>query len=395
MGYNIYYGTTSHNYTNVVSAGNAMTVTIGGLVSGLTYYFAATSYDAQDRESSFSGEASYTVPGIAINNLAVSGAPSANVVTTPNVVTGQNVSLAGAVQGTGPVQYQWQFNASNLAAATNAVLNLNNVTTAQAGTYSLQMIGSNGVITNLAASLTIYPTAAATLTPVSFTNGQYAFKVSGVPGNQYVVQTSTNLQNWTSVRTNTAPFIYMDSNAGQSKQAFYRTVSLFDSNSSSSLGNASATAAISPAPAVLIGAVYSGGQYCFIVLGTAGIPYVVQASTNLLDWVALQTNTAPFNFTDPNAGKFAKRFYRVLAPSPTPALTASLTVSANTAATLIQPLLANGQYAFTVAGMTGNPYVVQASTNLVDWISVATNTAPFQFVDPAAGQFKQRFYRAF
>jgi hypothetical protein len=37
---------------------------------------------------------------------------------------------------------------------------------------------------------------------------------------------------------------------------------------------------------------------------------VVQASTNLINWVPLQTNTAPFTFVDANAGNFRQRFYR-------------------------------------------------------------------------------------
>ena len=62
---------------------------------------------------------------------------------------------------------------------------------------------------------------------------------------------------------------------------------------------------------------------------------------------------------------------------------------------------ANGQYALTVAGApgyetaaSGTTYVIEASTNLVNWIPVHTNTAPFTFVDADAGQFSQRFYRA-
>ena len=44
--------------------------------------------------------------------------------------------------------------------------------------------------------------------------------------------------------------------------------------------------------------------------------------------------------------------------------------------------------------MPGNPYVVQASTNLVDWVPIQTNTAPFTFVDANASKFRQRFYRS-
>ena len=62
---------------------------------------------------------------------------------------------------------------------------------------------------------------------------------------------------------------------------------------------------------------------------------------------------------------------------------------------------ANGQYALTVAdapgyepAMSGTTYVIEASTDLVNWVPVHTNTAPFTFVDTNASQFDQRFYRS-
>lgn len=57
-GYKIYYGLASHTYPNAVDAGPATTVTISNLVQGMTYYFAATAYDASKTESPFSNEAS-------------------------------------------------------------------------------------------------------------------------------------------------------------------------------------------------------------------------------------------------------------------------------------------------------------------------------------------------
>lgn len=318
VGYRIYYGNASRHYTNAVTLGNVTNATIGGLTANTTYYFAATSYTGQNVESSLSVEATYTVSAaVAVSPIPLVLPTTANLVAAQSVVIGQNVSFAAAVPGTGAFTYQWKFNSSSIASATNAVLNLSGVTAAQAGTYTLVVTGSNGFTTNLAASLTIYPTAAATLTPVAYAGGQYAFTVAGVSGSQYVVQTSTNLVNWNSVQTNTAPFTFLDANAGRFNQGYYRTLSLF--------GGSAASNSVSA------------------------------------------TNAA-------NVG---------------------LTVSANTAASLTQPAFANGQYAFTVVGTTGDQYVVQASTNLVDWVSLATNTPPFQFVDSAAGQFKQRFYRTF
>jgi hypothetical protein len=115
------------------------------------------------------------------------------------------------------------YNSNNIAAATNAVLTLNNITTAQAGSYYVTVSNSAGSTNSSAANLTVYPTTAATLTPASNVAGQFAFGVAGVTNYQYVVQASTNLLDWVSVQTNTAPFTFVDPNASQFSQRFYRT----------------------------------------------------------------------------------------------------------------------------------------------------------------------------
>jgi hypothetical protein len=64
------------------------------------------------------------------------------------------------------------------------------------------------------------------------------------------------------------------------------------------------------------------------------------------------------------------------------------------AAVLTSVAQSNNQFSFTVSGVSGNQYVVQASTNLIDWISLQTNAAPFTFADPNIPQFSRRFYRS-
>jgi hypothetical protein len=73
---------------------------------------------------------------------------------------------------------------------------------------------------------------------------------------------------------------------------------------------------------------------------------------------------------------------------------ASLIVYSSAAATLTSPASANGQFNFDVSGVPGWSYVVQASTNLVDWENVQTNTAPFTFTDVDASKYSHCYYRA-
>jgi len=52
-----------------------------------------------------------------------------------------------------------------------------------------------------------------------------------------------------------------------------------------------------------------------------------------------------------------------------------------------------GSFSFTVPGGSGTNFAVEASVDLVNWVRVAINTAPFTFVDTNSKQFEQRFYR--
>jgi len=127
-GYNIYYSSIRHTYTNVITVGNVTNATIAGLMEGTTYYFAVTTLSTAGLESDFSEEICYKVPSAA---------------TTLMVLPGSAV--------------------------------------------------------------------------------QFSFSVSGVSGYRYVVQSSTNLIDWISVQTNTAPFTFTDTNAVRLQQCFYRT----------------------------------------------------------------------------------------------------------------------------------------------------------------------------
>lgn len=73
-----------------------------------------------------------------------------------------------------------------------------------------------------------FPTAPPALPPVltnlTFAAGQFQFQVTGSVGSNYIVQTAMNLSSpgWVSVHTNTAPFTFIETNANQFPQRFYR-----------------------------------------------------------------------------------------------------------------------------------------------------------------------------
>jgi hypothetical protein len=60
----------------------------------------------------------------------------------------------------------------------------------------------------------------------------------------------------------------------------------------------------------------------------------------------------------------------------------------------LQPAAAGGAFELTVS--MPSPYystVIQASTNMLNWVSVYTNTPSFTFTDLTATASPQRFYR--
>jgi hypothetical protein len=62
-----------------------------------------------------------------------------------------------------------------------------------------------------------------------------------------------------------------------------------------------------------------------------------------------------------------------------------------------QALLSNGAFQMSIAGPTGKVYVLQASTNLPNWVPIKTSipaSTPFTLVDSNAPGYRFRFYRA-
>jgi hypothetical protein len=134
-------------------------------------------------------------------------------------IAGQTVSFCATASGT-PLAYQWHWNHGILHSATGPTLTLNNVTTNDAGTYSVTVTNIGGTATSRDATLAVYMTTAPVLRVAVAPNHQFTVNIAGVPTYRYAVQVSSNLLDWVTVSTNTAPFTIIDTNWSDSQ--FYR-----------------------------------------------------------------------------------------------------------------------------------------------------------------------------
>jgi hypothetical protein len=113
--------------------------------------------------------------------------------------------------------------------------------------------------------------------------------------------------------------------------------------------------------------------------------YRIEASEDLIHWQAL-TNVLATNLlmllVDADAPNFSHRFYRAAQVKPIPEIGS--------------PHLASNQFLFTLTGEVGRNYQLQASSNLVSWLTltnVMMTNVTVPFIDAEAAKFPRRFYR--
>src|SRR5205814_2151169 len=123
------------------------------------------------------------------------------------VVQGQTATFSVAAYGDAPLSYQWSFNGSALAGATNSALSLPNAQTNNAGNYSVLVANAWGSVTSSVATLTVYVPAYIANQPQSLTLTQaqtatFSVVAGGTPtlsyqwyfnGAKLTGSTSTNL----------------------------------------------------------------------------------------------------------------------------------------------------------------------------------------------------------
>ena len=352
MGYNVYIGGASGVYTNTISVASATNAVVSGLVQGANYYFAVTAYDDSGLESPFSNEASYAVP-LDVANQPPTLDPLGNLALNQNAGA-QTVNLSGISSGA----------ASEIQTLTVTAVSSN---PALIPTPAVSYGSAN-------------TTGTLTFAPASNASGTATITVTvndGQAQNNTVTRTFTVTVN----AVNPPPTLNPISNFYLTKNAAAQTVNL--SGISSGAAKISSVAARKK-QTIKITAVSGNGK----LLPKPTVRYSAGSSAATLTFKPAKnaTGTTTITVTVNNGAKINNI-------TQTTFTVTVLAAGQATPATLTPAAHVNGQFALTIAGSSGLKYIVQASTDMVNWIPVQTNAAPFIYTDTQAGQFSQRFYR--
>jgi hypothetical protein len=184
---------------------------------------------------------------VVINNFAgsvTSAVASLTILLPPTITTppasvalnpGATANLSAVVAGTAPFTYQWLKNGlpltdgGKISGSLTSALTIVNVTSNDAGIYSLAVTNAAGGIVSAGASLSVVPAngggggggdggndnlrkSNVTARPVTIsitqilraTSGTVTLDCSGANGSNYIMQASADLRNWSAISTNTA-----------------------------------------------------------------------------------------------------------------------------------------------------------------------------------------------
>jgi hypothetical protein len=339
----------------------------------------------------------YTV--VATNVLgAVTSAPALltvdevpTIITQPsgtNVAVGAPLVISVTVTGTPPLSFQWRNGGNNIPGATTTQYIKTSATTNDSGSYDV-------VVTNRFGSVTSSPPAIVLVATPAYALSGRVFDVGGSTGLAGVTVTVGSV---TAVTDSSGNYSMPSVPAGH----YFPFASL----SGYTFGPATPTADVTLPPAATgVNFTATDRQYMIsgriinssgigipnVILNVVGVGQIQTDSSGLFD---LQVYSGSYTITPrpgaytghPAYGYFPNSITVTVPPSDTNIVFHAGSVIYSFA------VKSNGVVQFTVYGPGTN--VVEASTNLVNWVMLYTNSlAPFQFTDTAAPSFPFRFYR--
>jgi hypothetical protein len=247
-----------------------------------------------------------------------------NILTNPaslSVGGGQSATFTVIATGISSPSYQWLKDGNGISGQTNSTLTINTAYAGDAGNYSVIVSNTAGSVTSTTATLTVGNTAPA-LAPVSdqTVNVGITLNVTNVATDPDVppqiltfalltAPANAALDSGTGIFTWRATV----ASAGTTNPV---TLTVTDNGSPNLSATNSFIVIVNPvAQPTASSAIYANGHFSLTINGDAGPDYIVQVSTDLINWQSLSTNSSPslpFTFTDTNASAMPVQFYRIL-----------------------------------------------------------------------------------
>jgi len=205
--------------SNSTAGGNGINHLSFNATNGATYVLAVDGFNGAS--------------GSAVLRLVESNASLAPVILlgpqNQTVTAGADVFLSAVAFGASPLTYQWSFGTNAINNATNAALLLKDATPSQSGAYSILVTNLNGAAGNFAIVTITNPLPQAQFGKINFSAASgLTLNLALAVGNNYSLQTSTNLSNWTTLTSfyaNGSNTVCLDPAATNFSSRYYRLVS--------------------------------------------------------------------------------------------------------------------------------------------------------------------------
>ncbi len=198
---------------------NTSAFTSGNIMLGFMDPYASIANPAKD--------AFVLLDNVRVENLSAPALQPPGITAQPlsqNVAAGAKVAFTVGTTGSHPLAYQWRYNGTNIAGATNPSLSLTNVQTPNAGAYAVTVSNPAGLAASAPATLSVNVRF---LSVTLLTNGQAQLVFSGLPGQSYLIQASTNLSDWkplSVLAVTNDPLPLIDPDAADFTRRFYRAL---------------------------------------------------------------------------------------------------------------------------------------------------------------------------
>lgn len=303
---------------------------------------------------------------------------------------GTNVTLAVSASGAGPLSYFWEFNGTNIPGATNGTLTVN-MQAAEAGTYTV-------VVSNLV-SVTATQAVLSLVLPPAIVNQ---------PSDQAVPVASSATFNCSATGGNPLGYQWQ----------FRGTNCLLETNSSLTLTNVQVSNAGGYACLVTnpVGVVTSSVATLIVqtapAINTQPLTHTVSCGSTASLTVAASGSPAPAyqwffngvfvgetnsvlsipNFQAANEGTYSVVISNILGV----AASAPAVLLLDGPSRINSFGLANGAFQLEFVGAVGSGCIIEASSDLINWVPLMTNNATNGFLDfcDTNTSLNGRFYRA-